>query len=371
MTADIEILQLVATGIAQGLESCRDCGHLTSPYPRSLQRALNRLQAHGIVNDHASPSGVAELFEWARERPLVDWGLDVDFLALGAEDRLLYGSSPSALCLELAESSKDAELAISHQAFVRDMFAACQATGDGQTYVILRQHLIERPALTAIELQLAANQMTTRDLRTVLLAAYRPAGAESVSPQGSRATCSACGTLLVRTDGVMRCVGLLCKRFHESSIGLVFPNEQMVVELRPAIRRFVHEPGLCEVRLRRSLERAGWSVELWPRFDTYDLRAELPARGLTWAIDCKAWISPKMLADRLEPLPPEPSWTQAFVVVPDPIASRNRTYVHALTKLIDEASLNLRVRSESELLRAARNAAKPGLHSLGLQQRHA
>jgi hypothetical protein len=353
---DIALLELIATGIVQGVESSRETGYLDVPYPPALQRGLNRLAAAARLRDSSPPGGVADLFDWARNRPLGDWGLELDGLGLALDDRLLVGSTPTALCFELAHDSKEAELAIAYERFVSDLFSACRSTGDDHIYVDLRRHLVEQPALTALQLQVNANSMPTRDLRSVLLSAYRRAGIETSLNDGSRAACGGCRALLARVGGELRCVGSQCKRFLEASVGTQFPGDQVVVELRPAVRRFIHDPGLAEIRVATALERAGWSVELWPQFDAYDVRAT-SASGVVWAIDVKAWTSPRLLASRLAPFPNQPAWAVAFVVIPHPIIDRHPAYLRTLSRLLREGTnVDLRVISERQLLIEARHA---------------
>jgi hypothetical protein len=355
---DIGLLELIASGIIQGYDNSRLAGYLEFPYPSDLQRSLNRLAAKGIVAGHPYPHGLAELLEWARRRPISEWFMELDDLEIAPEARLLVGSTPTALCLELAHESKDAEMSIAYERFAKDLFSACRATGDESTYVSLRRHLIERPALPALHLQMSASSLPTHDLRSVLLSAYTSAGADTAFEDGSRATCSHCGALLARVDGHGRCVGSLCKRFLEASVGQRFSSDQNMVELRPSIRRFVHDPGLAELRLARSLERAGCAVQMWPDFDVYDIRASWA--NLVWAVEVKAWLSPRLLAVNLEPLPPTPVWDSAFVVVPDTIARRNSGYIQVVRRLLGESAITgFNVLAERDLVRLARNQSVP------------
>lgn len=43
--------------------------------------------------------------------------------------------------------------------------------------------------------------------------------------------------------------------------------------LNPGIQRFVLIPGICELRIKKALERKGFHVEIYPEIDRYDLKA--------------------------------------------------------------------------------------------------
>ena len=86
------------------------------------------------------------------------------------------------------------------------------------------------------------------------------------------------------------------------------------------IRRFVVEPGRAELDLAEKMKRIGTKVDLWPAFDTYDLRVEFPTARIIWAIDVKDWENPYLLArfiDAKGAFPEVPSWDSAFYVFPE------------------------------------------------------
>ncbi len=82
---------------------------------------------------------------------------------------------------------------------------------------------------------------------------------------------------------------------------------------RRGVRRFIHDPGLLEVRLRDGLRRLGLESELWPGSDSYDLRIRFDD-GEVWGIDAKDWESAGLLA-RAFSWNPDPPCDRAFLVV--------------------------------------------------------
>ncbi|MEU6190845.1 hypothetical protein [Nocardia sp. NPDC047038] len=83
--------------------------------------------------------------------------------------------------------------------------------------------------------------------------------------------------------------------------------------LAAPIRTFIAAPGRAELRLEQDLSALGVKVELWPRYDTYDLRIEFPD-GHVWAVDVKDWSNPVQLAKQLGPIPSDPPWHRAFYI---------------------------------------------------------
>jgi hypothetical protein len=83
--------------------------------------------------------------------------------------------------------------------------------------------------------------------------------------------------------------------------------------LAAPIRTFIAAPGRAELRLERDLSALGVKVELWPRFDAYDLMIEFPDEHV-WAVDVKDWSNPVQLAKQLGPIPSDPTWNRAFYV---------------------------------------------------------
>jgi len=73
-------------------------------------------------------------------------------------------------------------------------------------------------------------------------------------------------------------------------------------------------------------------VELWPNFDSYDLRIVFPDDE-AWAIDVKDWKDPFLLARKVKPQDPpiasDPPWTQAYFVFPDDRKQQRSDYKRA------------------------------------------
>jgi hypothetical protein len=347
---DVETFRLIATGIIDGIEASRKSGSLPIPYPPALQRGLNRLAATCLLKEERAPIGVPELLRWCRNRGLDEWPLDLTSLGVTPADRLLVGSTATALCFELAEDSNPAEFGLAESNYIVELLRVCRELESPAMYSRVRRLLIENPVLVPLDLHLKGAELGSVDLRHLLLAGYRPTPLETRDSQGWRAACVGCRNLLVRAEhGNMRCLELGCRRFKEGKARARFDPKTELLELQPWLRRFVQVPGLSELRIARSLERAGSVVELWPAFDAYDLRVTHPD-GQVWAIEVKAWVSPYLLASQVQPIASEPRWDRALMVIPDAIASGRGGYLVMLRRLLSERSdWNADIVSEREL----------------------
>lgn len=141
--------------------------------------------------------------------------------------------------------------------------------------------------------------------------------------------CCSIGNLLLRMNkGNLICENERCRSNGNYQSGRTIYKSEGAQWLRCEIRRFWHAPGLAELRLARRLQKLGVEVELWPNFDSYDLRVMFPD-GETWAVDVKDWGSPFRLAHTVTPIPPEPPWMQAYFVFPDERRKQRSDYKRA------------------------------------------
>jgi len=122
---------------------------------------------------------------------------------------------------------------------------------------------------------------------------------------------------MFRTEkGNLICAEERCRAKGVSEQGKAFPQKQQVLWLKRGLRRFIAAPGRAELRLAESLEKLGKSrlkVELWPNFDSYDLRIVFND-GEAWAVDVKDWADPFLLGNKVKQknpqIPNTPPWKQ-------------------------------------------------------------
>ncbi|MBF6263590.1 hypothetical protein IU443_21985 [Nocardia farcinica] len=313
------MIQLLASGIAAAHAEISSGAALKVPYPPALQRALDQLTLRCVLVGERTepaeqpswlPAGVPELLRWC-ERPLDQWPVPLGGSDAAGEVLLDLGA-PTRMCHEWALPIPDVEGEAFENAIIADVRAKCQAAGRQDSYVAFRQLVISTPVLTELDLQ---EKLMTSELQIVAQSVqqcYPPVPAECRF--GDRVLqCADCDNLLVRFREEMWCVNDRCTRQSTAREGGSLPLSQGVRWLAAPIRTFVAAPGRAELRLARELSRLGVDVELWPQYDTYDLRIVFPDQQV-WAVDVKDWSNPVRLAKRLRAIPSDPEWHEAYYV---------------------------------------------------------
>lgn len=359
LNADELTLHLVATGVLALIKVWEKGESLTLPYPNALQQGLNRLAVAGLRRGDAPISSASELLSWC-QRPLREWPLNIE----GGEEAgtLLLGTLPTGFCEAWACAASDVEAALTEEKLMLSALSACQSAGAPEAYVAFRRLMIERPVLTALQLQ---QHLASEDFEVVnehLRQAYQPAPKACITPQAQLLCCSTCGNLLLRTgDGEMVCEEERCrflhKRHESTPAGRVLRARDEVVWLKRGLRRFVASPGRAELRLEAELQKLGLDVELWPEFDRYDLRLRF-SDGEAWAVDVKDWADPVLLAKRIRaqmptPIPNSPPWTRAYFVFPQERKQERPDYLRAFKNgcgLSEKVSPSLRAAFECDFL---------------------
>jgi REase associating with pPIWI_RE/pPIWI_RE three-gene island domain Y len=328
LPSDILILHFIATGVIQLSERIARGVPVDSHYPIPLQIGLNRLNV--IRYRHSLPliRSVPDLLSWCR-RPLKEWSLDIALGHLDPDDTLLDNQFPTDQCEALACVTSDIEADLSERRFMSAVFNACQTTNSPGTYVTFRRLLIEHPVLTEFELIQQRNDYPELNILTDhLKVAYDDAPLDYML-RGQFYCCPICGNLqqpTVQMDRLL-CEEERCRRQHMGKPGRVIPAREHVLWLKRGLRRFVTLPGLAEVRLEQQLLKLKLHVDLWPDFDSYDLRVEFPD-GKAWAVDVKDWANPFLLALNVKNIPLRPPLERGYFVFPDERASQ-ADYVRA------------------------------------------
>jgi hypothetical protein len=322
-------LHLIASGVITLTQRVAQ-GESLYPYPDSLQRGLDRLTVAAIRQRVAPPQGVPALLEWCNQ-PIQSWPLDLPASMIDHEDTLLIGSQPSSVCDDWACSQPDVEAELTERRLMQRVFDICSQTNDIASYVAFRSLLISSPAMSALELQTQCIQPDLLQLADVLRDCYQPAPG-GWAMNGVFVCCAHCHILLIpQLHGGYVCETETCRHEKGSLLGRRIAAHELPMWLIRGLRRFVAGPGRAELRLAKAINALGLPVELWPALDRYDLRITLPNHQ-SWAIDVKDWANPFLLARQLKPLPQEPPWDRAFIVVPNHRLKQRRDYLRALRK---------------------------------------
>ncbi len=315
LSSDELTLHLIASGLVNLVNRIEDGKPLTLPYPKALQRGLNRLVTSCLREQRTPPQGIPDLFNWCR-RPVSEWPLHLPEESYGTSDALLNGSAPTDFCEHWFCPSSDIEAELNEQHFFLNFVTVCKNANAAESYVAFRRLLIEKPVLTDLELVETSLAPVFERLTEQLKGAYTRASiAHAVD--GSFYCCPVCDNLLLRTnDGKLICENERCRAKRKSRSDRKIPQKDGVLWLRREIRRFIMLPGQAELRLANRLKTLGLQVDLWPSFDLYDLRVTFP-NGEAWAVDVKDWANPFLLGRSVKPIPQDSTWTQAYFVFPN------------------------------------------------------
>jgi len=314
---DMLILHFVATGVIRLAERVTKGDPINSHYPIPLQIGLNRLNIARYKQGLPLMRSVPDLLTWCR-RPLQEWALDITSAHFDSDNTLLDNQFPTKVCEDLACVTGDIEADLSEKRFMNSIFNTCQAINSPETYVTFRRLLIEHPVITEFELLQQRNDHPELNILTDhLKIAYEDAPLDYMM-KGQFHCCPICGNLQQPTIQMDRllCEEERCRRQYTNATGRVIPAREHVLWLKRGLRRFVTLPGLAEVRIEKSLLKLKLKVDMWPNFDSYDLRVEFPD-GKVWAVDVKDWANPFLLAMRVKSIPLTTDVEKAYFVFPD------------------------------------------------------
>lgn len=313
------LLRTIASAVVD-LSEIPNPGTFTLPYPPEAQRALDRTVLACLLRGAEPPRSLPDLLTWCRERPVADWPLDLPDDLADPGDRLIDPDAlqPTRLCFEWALDRPDSATEQIDRELVHAAIERCRAAQSPASYTAFRRLLVERPVLTRDKAAEVALEPAFTPVDGLLAQIYLPAPAGW--SRGHRFTaCGRCHTLLAPTrDGEWWCENDRCRRQGTAIPGPEYGEDEGggVLLLTRPLRLFVTVPGQSELRLHASLRRLGTQPELWPGYDAYDLRITLPG-GRVWAVDVKDWANPFLLARHARPLPTDPCYDEAFLVVPE------------------------------------------------------
>lgn len=350
------VLHLIATGIFKRATRIEQGAEIDGNYEIPLQLGLDRLNILRYTQNLPLVKSVPDLLSWC-QKPLGEWlPGDLAALDLNPEDRLLNGPFPADLCQDLACMASDVEAELSERRFIEQVFTICEGASDPQAYTDFRRLLIAKPVMTALELlQCCQVNPSLEILRDLLPEAYESAPLDYMV-KGKFFCCPTCGNLLQpnyeQTQFVCeneRCRRLTTKRGQEK----VLNARDQIYWLKRGQRRFIAQPGLAELRLEERLLKLGAKIEMWPEFDSYDLRVILPKKII--AVDAKDWANPFLLAHKVQEkdFSTSPVWDEAFYVFPKERKQEQPDYVRAFTNTCN--GLNGRIKIGGKIRAAFEN----------------
>lgn len=289
------------------------------PYPQDLQLGYDRVVLAFLVGGKALdvPDSIPKFYELC-EQPFEEWGVEIDD-EIDSSDSLLFLGEPTELTIELAEAFGGSVLSQEQTKIATELLQHCQSHPQGvQIYTKFRRFIIEHPVLSNQEFVKAKGDFGLGvGLSDLLDECYEPVPS-CYELEGNFYACPYCHALagvnpqrqVIANSSCNRCPpGRRLKR------KVKLPSD--CLKLKRGIERFWFYPGRAEIQLFQKLVDLGLEVELYPECDRYDLRIKF-SDGEVWALDLKDYSNPYLLVRNLgdEPIPSEPSWNVAYIVIP-------------------------------------------------------
>ncbi|WP_280721686.1 hypothetical protein [Kitasatospora sp. MAA4] len=305
---DYATIQLLAAGLARirinqqrALWSTPESAGTAVGLPAAWNAGVTRLLWRLLESGHRTMPSHAEVLRWC-QLPLAQWPVQLHLAPSDGGLLLIEDGQPSAFTDEAARIvlSKDPEAELVEQgAFELLMTVADRNTGNPQdTYVYLRGFLVDHAIATDLDLLDLIRRFPARDAHGVPWAkqwfthSYRPVATDGTH---TFVVCNECGNPLAEgtTCGTPGCA---CS----PALRTVKAITECFVQHR-AVRRFHHDPGLCEMRVFAALEPVlGERLHRWWGMDAVDAAVDFDGTGtmgtgLWWAADVKDHASASML----------------------------------------------------------------------------
>ncbi|MGA8112772.1 MAG: hypothetical protein WCA46_03810 [Actinocatenispora sp.] len=316
---DYLTVTMLCAGLAQMIlwrnharSGAADSGLLPASWRVGFSRVWWRCLGQGVVG----PASDLELMAWC-SRPLITWDVDLALSDSDLQHELLVGDELSMFAEQAARlaSSADVEAEwVENQVFkaIRAAAAANGGANDQQVevvYAALRRLLIDRPVLSDSDLLRLEQQLPVADnsgqtyVRRLVEHAYITT---PMSGTHTYLTCPGCGNPVVDAEpcGTPGCTGGSPGSKSVKTIRRFYEHHR-------ATRRFIHDPGLIEVRIMDTLSKdptfdGRLEVVAYPQLDMVDILIEfLRSNGRgevnvceAWAVDAKDQLSARLLGRR-------------------------------------------------------------------------
>ncbi len=359
---DVVLLRTIATAVVR-LADITGLQSFTLPYHPEAQRALDRTVLLCLASGARPPTGLPDLLEWCRTRPLDSWPLELPPDAFGEEDFLVdaHAGVPTQLCHEWAvHGGGDSAARQFDRVVVRTAMWQCREKAAAESYTAFRRLLVERPVLTENAFHDVSTDLYLDPVLDLIRTIYTDVPDTYLGDDGTYTPCGRCLTLLTPlADGGWWCERDQCRHQGDPPLGPPLAAADGVRQLAGPLRRFVTGPGRAEVALEKKLRSLGLKVDMWPGFDAYDLRVTFPD-GYVWAIDVKDWAHPALLGEAARTVPRTPAYDEACWVVPDFRVSVRPDYLRRFHDARTARAEGLRLLTTTQLLRSARIRLRGG-----------
>jgi hypothetical protein len=289
--------------------------------PESWQGAVTRLWWRFRWAGLEPPRNDYEVLELCRV-PLGEWPLPMKLSAVDAEVHLLEQDEVSEFAEEAVRGAwGDPEAHIAEQRVHKALLLVAEANAGGgrdawQIYVRLRRLVIENPVISDLEVRALQQEFPAGPVagEPYVMEFVRTAYQRRQAENGVTLTvCAQCHVPLPPARGKPWCGTPSCEtrpvRLHVPTLGFYWV-------LHRGARRFVHDPGVFELRVFEKVEALHLKPLLWVGADVPDaLDVCFRIGSELWGTDEKDWASPVLLG-RSFAWPVEPECDRRFLVVP-------------------------------------------------------
>ncbi|MCT7952922.1 hypothetical protein NG798_24280 [Ancylothrix sp. C2] len=329
MKIELPTLEQISAGLIQ---TSQRQGRLY-PYSQNLQLGYDKVVLVFLLadNSQSAPTSVPEFYQDWCEKPFEEWGVEVD-QEIDGSDTLLFLGEPTELTIELAEAFGGSTLSQEQSRIATILLQRCQAHPQGtQIYTKFRRFIVEHPVLSNQELVEAKGNFGLGIGLSDLLEECYEIAPLCYQLEGNFYACPYCHALAAvdREQAIANPNCNRCPPGRRLKKKVKLSNDSL--KLKRGIERFWFYPGRSEIRLYEKLTELGLQVELYPDRDHYDLRVTFPDSKV-WALDLKDYYNPYLLLKRLgdEPLPKEPPWDEAYIVIPNERKKERPAYLKEL-----------------------------------------
>lgn len=190
-------------------------------------------------------------------------------------------------------------------------------------YTRIREFVVRHPIVTADELSGLTADLPSSIGVLINQQFYEPVP-DGWGTGGQLAICGHCRNSLKTTLGGDHCRTRACAESLPARVVAHLPIQESL-RLTRGIRQYWQEPGFDELRLFDELSALGFAPVLYPQLDRVDI--EVGDVG----IDLKAYVSPELLAARLErSIGGLAHYQHKWLVIPDRLIERIPAYLERL-----------------------------------------